>query len=51
MSKNAVHITMVNGGPVIGLYCESEVSDDGEIDDIGQLNAYTDESIFSIYVG
>ena len=37
-----VHITMVNGGPVIGLYCESEVSDDGEIDDIGQLNAIFD---------
>lgn len=37
-----VHITMVNGGPVIGLYCESEVSDDGEIDDIGQLNAFFD---------
>lgn len=29
-------------GPVIGLYCEPEVSDDGEIDDIGQLNAFFD---------
>jgi len=37
-----VRITMVNGGPVIGLYCEPEVSDDDEIDDIGQLNAFFD---------
>lgn len=41
-SYGNVHITMVNGGPVIGLYCEPEVSDDDEIDDIGQLNAFFD---------
>lgn len=34
-----VHITMVNGGPIIELCCESETSDD-EFDDIGQLNAF-----------
>lgn len=41
-SYGNVHITMVNGGPVIGLYCEPEVSDNGKIDDIGQLNAFFD---------
>lgn len=33
---------MVNGGPVIRLYCEPEVSDDNEIDDIGQMNVFFD---------
>ncbi|WP_249226372.1 hypothetical protein [Entomohabitans teleogrylli] len=33
---------MVSGGPVIGLYCEPEVSEDDEIDDVGQLNAFFD---------
>ncbi|EMW1015361.1 helix-turn-helix domain-containing protein [Serratia marcescens] len=41
-SYGNVHITMVNGGPVIGLNCEPEVSEDDEIDDIGQLNAFFD---------
>lgn len=40
-SYRNVHITLANGGPVIGLYCEPEVSD-GEIDDIGQLNVFFD---------
>jgi len=35
-----VHITMVNGGPIIELCCESETSDNDEFDDIGQLNAF-----------
>lgn len=35
-----VHITMVNGGPVIKLHCEPEFSEDDEMDDIGQLNAF-----------
>lgn len=33
---------MVNGGPVIELCCESEVSENDEFDDIGQLNALFD---------
>lgn len=33
---------MLSGGPVIGLYCEPEVSEDDEIDDVGQLNAFFD---------
>lgn len=41
-SYGNVHITMVNGGPVIGLCCEPEVSEDDEIDDIGQLNTFFD---------
>ncbi|HDR2385906.1 MULTISPECIES: helix-turn-helix transcriptional regulator [Enterobacteriaceae] len=41
-SYGNVHITMVNGGPVIELCCESEVSENDEFDDIGQLNALFD---------
>lgn len=41
-SYGNVHITMVNGGPIIELCCEPEVSEDDGIDDIGQLNAFFD---------
>jgi len=41
-SYGNVHITMVNGGPVIELYCEPEVSGDDEIDNVGPLNAFFD---------
>lgn len=37
-----VHITMVNGGPVIELCCEQDESEDESDDDIGQLNAFFD---------
>lgn len=37
-----VHITMVNGGPVIELYCEPDESEDESDGDIGQLNAFFD---------
>ena len=37
-----VHITMANGGPVIDLCCESEISEDDGIEDVGQLNGFFD---------
>lgn len=37
-----VHITMVNGGPVIELCCEPDESEDESNGDIGQLNAFFD---------
>lgn len=37
-----VHVTMANGGTVIELCCESEVSEDDGIEDVGQLNAFFD---------
>ncbi|EML5943702.1 helix-turn-helix transcriptional regulator [Citrobacter freundii] len=37
-----VHITMVNGGPVIELCCEPDESEDESDGDIGQLNAFFD---------
>lgn len=41
-SYGNVHITMVNGGPVIELCCESEEPEDEEFGDLGQLNAFFD---------
>lgn len=37
-----VHITMVNGGPVIELFCEPDESKEESDGDIGQLNAFFD---------
>ncbi|EJM9051150.1 TPA: hypothetical protein OTQ89_004396 [Klebsiella pneumoniae] len=37
-----VHITMVNDGPVIELFCEPDESKEESDGDIGQLNAFFD---------
>ncbi|HCS3053060.1 TPA: hypothetical protein OQU65_004350, partial [Shigella flexneri] len=37
-----VHITLVNGGPVIPLSVEPDAPQNEETDDIGQLNAFFD---------
>lgn len=41
-SELSVHITLENGGPTIILCCDPDEPEDGEFEDIGQLNGFFD---------